>query len=121
MKNTPLKIAVATLALALGMAPSFAEDKPAAAPAPSAKAAKKTSKAVKPVQPVDINSASKTELMKLEGIGESQAEKIVAGRPYRSKAELVTRKILPEGVYGQIRRNIIALQKTEPPAKTRGK
>ena len=118
MKNTLLKTTIAALSLMLGTAPSVAEDKRATAPAPAAKAARKASKAAKPVQPVDINSASKAELMKLSGIGDGQAENIIAGRPYRSKADLVTRKILPEGAYGQIQRNIIALQKTEPPAKT---
>ncbi len=121
MKNTLLKTALMALALHLGTAPSFAQDKPATAPAPAAKVAKKATTAAKRVNPVDINSASKTELMKLSGIGDGQAEKIIAGRPYRSKADLVTRKILPEGVYGQIQRNIIALQKPQVPAKAPGK
>jgi DNA uptake protein ComE-like DNA-binding protein len=59
---------------------------------------------------VDINSAGKAELKKLPGIGDSEADKIIAGRPYGSKAFLVTRKIIPAGVYEQIKARIIARQ-----------
>ncbi|TAK51653.1 MAG: helix-hairpin-helix domain-containing protein [Betaproteobacteria bacterium] len=121
MKNAPLTTALMALALILGAAPSFAQDKPKTAPAPAAKSVKKATTAPKPFKPVDINGASKAELMKLSGISDAQADKIVAGRPYRSKADLVTRKIISEGLYGQIQRRIIALQKPEPPAKIPGK
>lgn len=116
MKNRLTRTALIALALLLGAAPSFAQDKPAAPPASGAKAAKK--QPAKPVKPVDINSATKAELKKLSGIGDVEAEKIIAGRPYRSKAELATRAILPAGVYLQIKGQIIAKQKPEPASTT---
>jgi DNA uptake protein ComE-like DNA-binding protein len=77
-----------------------------------AKAPAKKSKAAPPrVEPVDINSATKDELKKLPGIGDADAGKIVAGRPYLSKAHLVTHKIISLGVYQSIQQMIVARQK----------
>lgn len=63
------------------------------------------------VKLVDINSASKAELKTLPGIDDALANKIIAGRPYLSKAFLVTRNIVPAGAYETIKRQIIAKQK----------
>jgi hypothetical protein len=63
---------------------------------------------------VDINSATRTQLRTLPWIGEAEAERIAAGRPYLSKASLVTRKIIPAGVYQGIRHRIIAIQHGAP-------
>jgi DNA uptake protein ComE-like DNA-binding protein len=60
---------------------------------------------------VDINSATKAELAKLPGIGDSYSEKIIAGRPYKAKSDLVSKKILPQHVYDKIAPHIIAKQK----------
>ena len=57
---------------------------------------------------VDINRARKAQLMKLPGIDEALASKIIAGRPYRSKADLVTRDVIPAGVYEGLKRNVVA-------------
>jgi DNA uptake protein ComE-like DNA-binding protein len=64
----------------------------------------------------DINSASKDQLMKLEGISDSIADRIIAGRPYRSKRELLTRKIINRATYDRLREKIIAPSVT-PAAK----
>jgi DNA uptake protein ComE-like DNA-binding protein len=56
----------------------------------------------------DINSASKDQLMKLEGITDDIAARIVAGRPYRSKRELLTRHILTRPAYDRLSEKIIA-------------
>jgi competence protein ComEA len=48
---------------------------------------------------VDINSATKDELKKLPGIGDAEADKIIAGRPFGSKAWLVTKKIISMETY----------------------
>ena len=59
---------------------------------------------------LDINSASKDDLMKLPGIGEDTAEKIVEGRPYKTKGELLTKKLVTRAQYTKIRYKVIAKQ-----------
>jgi DNA uptake protein ComE-like DNA-binding protein len=51
---------------------------------------------------VDINSATKEDLMKLQGITDARAERIIAARPYNEATELVTRKVLTKAEYDQI-------------------
>lgn len=62
------------------------------------------------IKAVDINSASKQELMKLPSIGDAEADKIIAGRPFGSKAWLVTHNIIPEGLFLSIKTLIVANQ-----------
>jgi competence protein ComEA len=59
---------------------------------------------------LDLNSASREELDKLPGIGVARSQAIIANRPYKGKDELVQRKIVPQGVYDQIKDKIIARQ-----------
>jgi|SRR5437762_11927146 len=57
---------------------------------------------------VDINAASKEQLMSLPGIRAQVADRIIAGRPYNDKGELVSRRILPQDEYRNIQDRITA-------------
>lgn len=57
---------------------------------------------------VDINAASKDELSALAGIGDAYSQKIIDGRPYTTKRDILTRKIVPQATYDQVKDKIIA-------------
>lgn len=91
--------------------------KPASATKPTRSAATKpattATSAAAPAsraEPVDINTATKTELQAIPGIGEAYSTKIIAGRPYHSKDELTRKKILPGSVYAKVKDRLIARQ-----------
>ncbi len=51
---------------------------------------------------VDVNSASRTELMAVPGISGAMTDRIIAGRPYSNLADLVSRGVLSQEEYGPI-------------------
>ena len=100
-------LGVLALAAIVGLS---AQDKAAAAKKAPAAAAK-DAKAAATAKVLDINSAKTEELEALPAIGKAKAAKIVAGRPFKGKNELVTKKILTEAEYDKVKDLIIAKQK----------
>jgi competence protein ComEA len=59
---------------------------------------------------LDNNSASEADLKALAGIGDAYSKKIIAGRPYAKKDQLVSKKVLPQATYDKIKDKIVAKQ-----------
>ena len=66
---------------------------------------------------LDVNTASKEDLMKVPGITEDLAEKIIGGRPYKSRGELTTKSILTKAEYSKVRSHLKVMKATAAAAK----
>lgn len=108
-----LSLLLAVSALSLS-AQSTASTTSSAKAAPTSKA---TTSATPASQKLDINSATKDQLDALPGIGSAYAQKIIDGRPYNSKRDLLTRKIVPQSTYDSVQDKIIAHHATASGAK----
>ena len=90
------------------MATPAAMAKPAT-PAASAKAVAPAASA-KAAELVDLNSAARADLVKLPGVSEVMADKIIAGRPWKSKLDLVTKKLVTRSAYDKFSSRVITKQ-----------
>jgi competence protein ComEA len=112
--KTPLDLLVLLVSVCLVAGSAFGQTKDTGKETQSTTSSQKstekktTAKTEKNAYLIEINSAPKVELMTLPGIGDGDAQKIIDGRPYRAKTQLVQKDVISQATYDKIVDSIIA-------------
>ena len=108
MKRLLVLVSVILALGSIGIGAGQAQSKPATTPA-AKPAAKPAATSAKPA-PLDLNTATREQLEALPAIGTAYAQKIIDGRPYKMKSDLVSKKVVPQATYDKIKNQVIAKQ-----------
>lgn len=111
MKRSLVKLLFAFVVVTLLSVPLLGQEEQVPRPG------KKTTATQTQASKLDLNTATKEQLEALPGIGKVYSQKIIAGRPFANKTQLVSKGIIPQATFDKIKDQIIAKQPVTPPKK----